>query len=643
MDSTGSISLLTDSSDRVHDLSGYFAKILRDNRFWTYFKLIKSPADGHCLIHSIVTALIFLNHNIQDHCTLFDKLKWECDNHHAKYLPDFIGTFDDFHYQMNQYIYNGVYDTGFCDLIPSILCNILKTTIVIIDKEICDYNVYVIYPFDKVPSDEALESFIDVSRPIILHRSGDHYDACVTVKSFENVFEITDNPEMHENMFFRTVKSGLDPVSSGDETIYEKPLHVADTALRIETENSVRITDATICFEPPGISGDLCYSLCDGHADVASSGADTTFIANDVENKLPLKDMKQFKSKHPKNLIVSHYNVNSIRHKIYEILPLLHEHLVDILAIAETKIDDSFPSDQFHMPNYKLYRQDRNCHGGGIMLYINDSIPHRILKEYSGEFEGIDFMTLEMAVKSCKWILVYIYKPPRVNDVTFSGFMSKLCEYFLIGDNTCVFFGDMNCNLLGPNVLSDTCDIFGLTNLVTGATCFKSETPSLVDVLITNKPKCFSGRVNIDFGCSDFHNLIAVASRMYAPEMPTRKITYRSMKRFSDESFLEHIESVPFHVSETFDDIDDIHWAQNNLLMSVINHHAPLKTKYVKGKNLPYMNSELRKAINQRNMWRNRHFKNRQCTATRKKYTTLRNRVVKLQRKSVQHYFDQKC
>ena len=126
------------------------------------------------------------------------------------------------------------------------------------------------------------------------------------------------------------------------------------------------------------------------------------------------------------------------------------------------------------------------------------------------------------------------------------------------------------CNLLGPNVLSDTCDIFRLTNLVTGAACFKSETPSLVDVLITNKPKCFSGRVNIDFGCSNFHNLIAVASRMYAPEMPTRKITYRSMKGFSDESFLKHIESVTFHVSEIFDDIDDIHWAQNNLLMSVI-------------------------------------------------------------------------
>ena len=225
-------------------------------------------------------------------------------------------------------------------------------------------------------------------------------------------------------------------------------------ALCIETENSLRFTDATICSEPHEISGDSCY------ADVASSGADTALIANDVENKLSLKYMKQFKSKHPKNLIVSHYNVNSMRNKIYEILPLLHEHLVDNLATAATKIDDWSPSDQFHIqyiprnmytvfallcfmvvihwlifqypsgllhwhcgnltiapvpakqpwwiwintscefimndcitttkqsttkpcayfvgytvPNYNLYRQDRNCQGGGIMVYIKDSIP----------------------------------------------------------------------------------------------------------------------------------------------------------------------------------------------------------------------------------------------------------------------------
>ena len=254
--------------------------------------------------------------------------------------------------------------------------------------------------------------------------------------------------------------------------------------------------------------------------------------------------------------------------------------------------------------------------------------------------------------------------------------------------------------------LARTCDSFGLTNLVTGATCFKSETPTLVDVLITNKPKCFSCRVIIDFGrirlsvstvnrsyelsgmthVTPFRkygkhstgpstygpwvrtysklfsckSVLTVSSyraqsneictyemvsrgslprvRRYTPVMPTRKITNRSTKRFSDESFREHIESVPFHVSEIFDDTDDIHWVQNNLIMSVINHHAPLKTKFVKGKILPYMYSESRKSINQRNMWRNWHFQNRQYKTARKKYSTLRNRVVKLQRNYVQRY-----
>ena len=81
----------------------------------------------------------------------------------------------------------------------------------------------------------------------------------------------------------------------------------------------------------------------------------------------------------------------------------------------------------------------------------------------------------------------------------------------------------MNCNMLKPNnALSDTCDMFGLSNLVKSATCFKSEIPSLVDVILTNKPKSFSGSLNVDIGCSDFHNLVAVASRMFAPKLQAR-------------------------------------------------------------------------------------------------------------------------
>ena len=152
---------------------------------------------------------------------------------------------------------------------------------------------------------------------------------------------------------------------------------------------------------------------------------------------LPLQEVKHFKSDHFKCLIIGNHNVHSIRHKIYETTPLLQEQLVHILAVDKTKIDDSFPHSPFHVPNYKLYRHDRNSHGGNIMLYVNDNIPNSLLKGHSGEFEGIDFLTLEMTVKSYKWILVYIYRTPRVYKALFSRFLCDLCQKIITDD--CIF------------------------------------------------------------------------------------------------------------------------------------------------------------------------------------------------------------
>ena len=91
--------------------------------------------------------------------------------------------------------------------------------------------------------------------------------------------------------------------------------------------------------------------------------------------------LKTFRTKYEKNLIISHYNVNSICYKFSELQHILHGHLVDILGIAETKIDDTFFDSQFQVEKYELYRQDRNDRGDGIMMYINDNTPHHLLSE----------------------------------------------------------------------------------------------------------------------------------------------------------------------------------------------------------------------------------------------------------------------
>ena len=62
---------------------------------------------------------------------------------------------------------------------------------------------------------------------------------------------------------------------------------------------------------------------------------------------------------HPSGFIAAYLNINSARNKIIHIREALKRTPVDILGIAETKIDDSFPDSQFTIDGYRLFRRDR--------------------------------------------------------------------------------------------------------------------------------------------------------------------------------------------------------------------------------------------------------------------------------------------
>ena len=186
------------------------------------------------------------------------------------------------------------------------------------------------------------------------------------------------------------------------------------------------------------------------------------------------------------------------------------------------------------------------------------------------------------------------------------------------------------------------CFWFEKYHIIKDPTCFKADVPTLVDVFLTKKPRSFSGVINTDIGSSDFHSFIGVASKMFAPLFPKRKLVYRSMKHFRVDLFQNELENVAFHVCNPFEDIDYIYWAQNNLFMSVLNEHAPLKVKCINKPQVPYMNSELRKAMHTRNMWRGKHFGNKKDKYARSMYVKWRNKV-KLRKISIKNHFDRRC
>lgn len=67
-------------------------------------------------------------------------------------------------------------------------------------------------------------------------------------------------------------------------------------------------------------------------------------------------------------------NINFVRNKFELLKPFIY-YSFDILLVLKTKIDSSFPNNQFRWAGYRMFRYDRDSFGGGPWFYLNESIP----------------------------------------------------------------------------------------------------------------------------------------------------------------------------------------------------------------------------------------------------------------------------
>ena len=82
------------------------------------------------------------------------------------------------------------------------------------------------------------------------------------------------------------------------------------------------------------------------------------------------------------------------------------------------------------------------------------------------------------------------------------------------------------------------CDVFDLSNMIKGPTCFTSgNKPSLVDVFLTDNTSYVGKSFNLGCGLSDVHNLIGVQMKLDIPLCNPRWQTYRSFRNFDVENF----------------------------------------------------------------------------------------------------------
>ena len=79
--------------------------------------------------------------------------------------------------------------------------------------------------------------------------------------------------------------------------------------------------------------------------------------------------------------------------------------LIFICFLPETKLDETFPNQQFMINGYKLFRRDRNCHREGILNYINENIPSKTVN-VEGIEKDYEIIWIEISIKTCKRLCI---------------------------------------------------------------------------------------------------------------------------------------------------------------------------------------------------------------------------------------------
>ena len=127
------------------------------------------------------------------------------------------------------------------------------------------------------------------------------------------------------------------------------------------------------------------------------------------------------------------------------------------------------------------------------------------------------------------------------------------------------------------NCVNDICNVYNLSNLVRESTCYKNpDNSSCIDLLLTNRPKCFQSTMTMEAGISDLHKMVATVFKIFYQTQKPKIIHYRNYKTFNSNLCKEELNNELLNF-----DINNAELVEfTNTVLSVLDKHAPMKKIY---------------------------------------------------------------
>ena len=212
--------------------------------------------------------------------------------------------------------------------------------------------------------------------------------------------------------------------------------------------------------------------------------------------------------------------------------------------------------------------------------------------------------------------------------------MNKGVDVYLKHYDNLLILGDLNLETK-DSCLNAFSNVNNLTSLNKEPTCLKNpNNPSCINLLLTNRSRYFQNTSTTETGISDFYKLVVTVLKMFYKKQKLKIIQYRNYKTFNEQLFRIELDKELAKI-----DLNNVELAEfHNKFLSVLNKHAPIKYKYIRGNNSSFMNKSLRKEILLCSRLCNKFLKTK-TKESKHLYNKQRNFCVTLLRKTKRNYF----
>ena len=302
-----------------------------------------------------------------------------------------------------------------------------------------------------------------------------------------------------------------------------------------------------------------------------------------------------------------------------------------IVCVSETWLHKSDKDIDIEMPDYTMYRRDRPMNRyGGLVTYIHNSVNSNRLTCFKPADSEI--MCLEIKCDNNKILLCSCYRPPNKSSNFFFDDVQNILDSASSTFDTVIFIGDMNCKhsdfthaikhaMLAKCARNCLILIFMIS--------FSGNSQICIDLLFTNTTHFFNkiGTEPPLSNCDHVH-ITAVLNFKYKHDSSFKREVW-NFKKADFDKFRCVLSTSPWQNVTFLDDVNECVLIWSDMFIKIAEACVPHQNVIIRPKDKPWMNSAMRKCINNRRKLFY-EFKRSNLDSVKNDYKQLRNKIVSM-------------